>query len=93
MIDHFEIKVVDLDACVAFYSKMLTPLGIELKWSDDAAAGFGLVGEPNTRFLIEKGDQSAPCHIAFKAAVEAGFTSNGAQSCENTMCPITTRRI
>lgn len=89
MIDHFEIKVVDFDACVAFYSKVLTSLGIELKWSDEAAAGFGLVGEPNTRFLIEKGGQSAPCHIAFKAndkasvetfhkaGIEAGFTCHG----------------
>ena len=89
MIDHFEIKVVDFDACVAFYSKVLITLGIELKWSDEAAAGFGLVGEPNTRFLIEKGAQSAPCHIAFKAndkasveafhkaGIEAGFTCHG----------------
>ena len=57
MIDHFEIKVVDFDACVVFYSKVLTSLGIELKWSDEAAAGFGFIGEPNTRFLIEKGVQ------------------------------------
>ncbi len=89
MIDHFEIKVVDFDACIAFYSKVLTPVGIELKWSDEAAAGFGLVGEANTRFLIEKGGQSAPCHIAFKAndkasveafhkaGIEAGFTCHG----------------
>ncbi len=89
MIDHFEIKVVDFDACVAFYSKVLTPLGIELKWSDETAAGFGLINEPNTRFLIEMGDQSTPCHIAFKAddkvsikafhksGIEAGFSCNG----------------
>lgn len=89
MIDHFEVKVVDFDACVVFYSKVLTPLGIELKWLDEAAAGFGLVGESSTRFLIEKGDQSSPCHIAFKAnskvsveafykaGVDAGFTCHG----------------
>lgn len=89
MIDHFEIKVVDFDACVIFYSKVLITLGIELKWSDEAAAGFGLIGEPNTRFLIEKGGPSAPCHIAFKAndktsieafhkaGIEAGFTCHG----------------
>ncbi|MBM4845669.1 hypothetical protein HYO58_19260 [Vibrio parahaemolyticus] len=33
----------------------LEPLGIELKWSDENAAGFGLSSEPNVRFLIEKG--------------------------------------
>ncbi|MGR5209151.1 VOC family protein [Vibrio rotiferianus] len=89
MIDHFEIKVVGFDACVAFYCKVLTPLDIELKWSDETAAGYGAVGEPNTRFLIEKGDQSARSHIAFKASdkasvkafhtagVEAGFTCHG----------------
>ncbi|UYI45923.1 VOC family protein [Vibrio natriegens] len=67
MIDHFEIKVVDFESCRDFYQRALAPLGIELKWADDAAAGFGLTTEPNVRFLIEKGDNKAKSHIAFSA--------------------------
>lgn len=68
MIDHFEIKVVDFESCRDFYQRVLAPLGIELKWADDAAAGFGLTTEPNVRFLIEKSDSSTKSHIAFSAA-------------------------
>ncbi|ANQ26533.1 MULTISPECIES: VOC family protein [Vibrio] len=67
MIDHFEIKVVDFENCRDFYQHALSPLGIELKWADDSAAGFGLTTEPNVRFLIEKGDNNAKSHIAFSA--------------------------
>lgn len=67
MIDHFEIKVVDFENCRDFYQHVLSPLGIELKWADDFAAGFGLTTEPNVRFLIEKGDNNAKSHIAFSA--------------------------
>nr|WP_272166345.1 hypothetical protein [Vibrio diabolicus] len=45
MIDHFEIKVVGLEECRVFYQNVLEPLGIELKWSDENAAGFGLSSE------------------------------------------------
>ncbi len=70
MIDHFEIKVADFESCCDFYTQALSPLGIELKWADDAAAGFGLRSEPNVRFLIEKGVNSAKSHIAFSASGE-----------------------
>ncbi|MGY0613631.1 VOC family protein [Vibrio sp. FJH11] len=68
MIDHFEIKVVDFENCLDFYRHALSPLGIELKWADEVAAGFGLTTEPNVRFLIEKGVNSARSHIAFSAS-------------------------
>ncbi len=68
MIDHFEIKVADFVSCRDFYTQVLSPLGIELKWADDSAAGFGLKSEPNVRFLIEKGLGSAKSHIAFSAS-------------------------
>ncbi|EIJ2831434.1 VOC family protein [Vibrio parahaemolyticus] len=67
MIDHFEIKVTAFEECRAFYMNALEPLGIELKWSDENAAGFGLSREPNVRFLIEKGVSNSTCHIAFSA--------------------------
>ncbi|MEM1153973.1 MAG: VOC family protein, partial [Pseudomonadota bacterium] len=38
------------------------------KWRDAAAAGFGLVGEAKTRFLIEQSDQIQHLHIAFSAS-------------------------
>lgn len=85
MFDHFEIKVVEFDKCLTFYSTALKPLGIELKWSDPCSAGFGMAHEPNVRFLIEKSESSTNSHIAFKAkdktAVaafhEAGLTASG----------------
>ena len=89
MIDHFEIKTVNFEQCRDFYSTVLQPLNIELKWSDEAAAGFGLAGEENVRFLIEKSDAICPCHIAFaatdessvaefyEAGIAAGFQGNG----------------
>ncbi len=68
MIDHFEIKVAAFEECCIFYKNALKPLGIELKWSDESAAGFGLSSEPNVRFLLEKGVSNSKCHIAFSAA-------------------------
>ncbi|OQK63643.1 hypothetical protein XM79_c11627 [Vibrio vulnificus] len=55
MIDHFEIKVTAFEECREFYKIALEPLGIELKWCDESAAGFGLLNEAKVRFLIEKG--------------------------------------
>ncbi len=71
MFDHCEIKVTNFPACKTFYEAALAPLGIEIKWSDDAAAGFGQVGNPIVAFLIESGPSSTPAHIAFSAADEA----------------------
>jgi len=67
MIDHFEIKVSNLRACIEFYSLVLEPLRIERKWSDEFSAGFGLISEANTRFLIEKSQANEKVHIAFSA--------------------------
>lgn len=85
VIDHFEIKVAAFEECRAFYMNALEPLGIELKWSDENAAGFGLSSEPNVRFLIEKGVSNSTCHIAFSALDkrqvtafhEAGLSAGG----------------
>ncbi len=89
MIDHFEIKVVNFAQCKRFYQAVLAPLGVELKWSDEAAAGFGREGEERVAFLIEKFDRSVPSHIAFgasskeavgafhQAGIDGGFRCNG----------------
>ncbi|WP_273860174.1 VOC family protein [Photobacterium sp. GSS17] len=68
MIDHFEIKVAAFEECRVFYKHALEPLGIELKWSDECAAGFGLSSGPKVIFLIEKGVSNSKCHIAFSAS-------------------------
>ncbi|ASP37819.1 glyoxalase/bleomycin resistance/extradiol dioxygenase family protein [Bacterioplanes sanyensis] len=75
MIDHFEIKVVNFAACCLFYRQALSALGIELKWSDDSAAGFGPQGESKVRFLIEQGERTSQNHIAFAATTESQVTS------------------
>ena len=90
MIDHFEIKVVNLPECIKFYSAVLKPLGIELKWSDDGAAGFGVIEDPErVLFLIEKAESASTVHLAFaatsqeavdafhQAGVSSGYRSNG----------------
>ena len=89
LIDHFEIKTVNFDECKKFYERVLLPLGIEVKWSDNTAAGFGKINEGNVRFLIEKHDCCSKSHIAFsassklavenfyQAAIAAGYQCNG----------------
>lgn len=69
MIDHFEIKVVKFAECVKFYAAVLSPLGIELKWSGEKSAGYGSIYEQKrVLFLIEKSDTAAVVHLAFEAA-------------------------
>jgi catechol 2,3-dioxygenase-like lactoylglutathione lyase family enzyme len=99
MIDHFEIKVVDFDGCRRFHETVLSALDIELKWSDDAAAGFGQVGKDKVVFLVEKFDRSVPSHIAFSASseasvekfhqkgVEGGFKCNGQPGLRTNYAP------
>ncbi|MFK7804357.1 MAG: VOC family protein [Anaerolineae bacterium] len=71
MIDHFEIKVVKFAECLKFYATVLEPLGIELKWFDENAAGFGALDDQmRVLFLIEKSKSAAAVHLAFKAADE-----------------------
>jgi len=68
MIDHFEIKVLNFKQCLEFYSLVLAPLKIENKWSESSAAGFGLISENKTRFLIEESEQVSRTHIAFSSS-------------------------
>ncbi|MGN4952728.1 hypothetical protein ACTG22_08375 [Aeromonas caviae] len=103
MFDHVEIKVVRFDSCQHFYATVLAPLLIELKWSDETAAGFGLMGRDHVGFLIERGQQGASCHLAFRAddapQVDAFHHARGSRQvlpamgcrgCVPTMPPITT---
>ena len=75
MIDHFEIKVCSFTQRVEFYSLVLKPLKIECKWTDNSGAGFGLLTENKTRFLIEQSDTTMKLHIAFSATDENAVKS------------------
>jgi catechol 2,3-dioxygenase-like lactoylglutathione lyase family enzyme len=83
--------VRDYDESVAFYSRALAPLGLELvaeTGTDNRAAGFGYMGRDD--FWIHEGRPVGRAHIAFEAqsreqvdgfhaaGVEAGGRDNGA---------------
>jgi catechol 2,3-dioxygenase-like lactoylglutathione lyase family enzyme len=82
VIDHLEIRTRQIDAVVAFYRRVLAPLGYELKL-DAASKGFGTTS--GLDFFILEGAPSADVHYAFRAAnratvracYEAGRASTG----------------
>jgi catechol 2,3-dioxygenase-like lactoylglutathione lyase family enzyme len=91
VVDHIGVGVRDYDESVAFYSRALAPLGLELvaeTGSDNRAAGFGYMGRDD--FWIHEGRPVGRAHIAFEAqsreqvdgfhaaGVEAGGRDNGA---------------
>jgi catechol 2,3-dioxygenase-like lactoylglutathione lyase family enzyme len=88
MIDHIGIQVSNLERSIAFYTKVLAPLGYTLVMQWERFAGFGVAGKPD--FWID--GRSAPkdvIHVAFRApgravvreffdaAVAAGGKDNG----------------
>ena len=99
MLDHFEIRTINFEQCKRFYALVLRPLNIELKWSDNNAAGFGERDEKKVRFMIHKSDLSCASHIAFSAsdknavncfhqvAIENGYKSNGEPGTRQAYAP------
>jgi len=89
MIDNTGFGVTDLPRSIAFYTKALAPLGLELVMKfQEVAAGFGSGGKPE--FWIAGGKTPTDkIHIAFRAkgraevkafyeaALAAGGTDNG----------------
>ena len=90
VIDHIGVGVRDYEESVAFYSRALAPLGLELvaeTETDNRAAGFGYKGRDD--FWIHEGRPVGRSHIAFEAqsadqvdafhaaATEAGARDNG----------------
>ncbi|RSJ96114.1 hypothetical protein D8790_04220 [Streptococcus cristatus] len=67
MIDHFEIKVKNLEASKLFYQKTLAPLGYKIAFEIPQAVSFA---EPRTAaagdFWLGQGE-SDPTHFAFNA--------------------------
>ena len=65
MIDHVTLNVRDLEACQAFYTAALQPLGYELMLEYLDGCGYGADGKPDF-FLAQRGEASAPVHVALR---------------------------
>ena len=89
IIDHIGFSVSDFERSKEFYSKALSPLGIEKIMEFEGWAGFGKNGKPKLWFGKDDTPQ-LPMHIAFsaenreqvnqfyEAALAAGGKDNGA---------------
>ena len=90
MLDHVTLNVRNFHSSRAFYEQALRPLAYSAVVEWDGGAGFG-TGEGGADFWIaERGDPSAPVHVAFRspdratvdafheAALAAGGADNGA---------------
>jgi catechol 2,3-dioxygenase-like lactoylglutathione lyase family enzyme len=93
MFDHVDFAVTDLDRSLAFYTSVLSPLGIEPFMEmdrEDARKGVGFGSHDGPQLWIGGGPAvEGRLHIAFaagsraavdafhKAALEAGGTSHG----------------
>ena len=88
MLDHVTLNVADVEAAKVFYARALAPLGYELTMDFVEGAGFAAGDKPDF-FLAERGEPSAPVHVAFHspdrktvdafhaAALAAGGQDNG----------------
>ena len=91
MIDHFEIKVKDLQISEGFYRSFLAPLGYKLAFKTTSLISFLAPNSPHPGgdFWLAQGMQN-PIHFAFlaenkeevqacyEAGLEAGGLDNGA---------------
>lgn len=90
MIDHFEFRVKNFAACVAFYETVLPTIGMKLAWKGKTEAGFCHKDTPHiTTMLISEGSPSTHIHLCFtatstaevdafhSAAIAAGYRCNG----------------
>ncbi len=68
MIDHLELSTRKLDACVVFYTDVLSPLGYMLE-VDGPAKGFG--DGTTLDFFLRDGEPSTNVHYAFGAPSRA----------------------
>lgn len=91
VLHHLSIGVSDLERSIAFYDRVLAPLGYKRLWSDSDAAGYGATGTDEP-FSIKRATSlmvserfhiafSAPSRSAvaafFEAAVDAGAKPDG----------------
>jgi catechol 2,3-dioxygenase-like lactoylglutathione lyase family enzyme len=88
VIDHVVLNVRDLETSKAFYERALSPLGYQLTGEWLEGCGFG-ADQKSDFFLAQRGEPSAPVHVALvssnratvdafhAAALEAGGKDNG----------------
>jgi len=76
-IDHVSLSVENLERAKAFYSKVLSPLGLALvaevsaeQTGSVAMLGFG-VGRKSSFWVAERGRQTPNAHICFRAQSRA----------------------
>src|ERR1051325_7469455 len=74
MFDHLTLKVADFRKSLAFYRAVLTPLGFEEQFLDEAAksVGFGPKGKP--RLWLAEGKPHSSIHVAFESRDRAGVS-------------------
>lgn len=72
MIDHFSLRVKDLQVSKKFYQSLLAPLGYEVRFDHAYAVSFGEErnADPGGDFWLENGQQE-PLHLAFHAKTHA----------------------
>ena len=82
MLGHLSFGVSDLARAVAFYDRVLAPIGFVRVWSDETAAGFGPAGGNDKFALVASAEARSPgrgFHLAFdapdRAAVDAFYTA------------------
>lgn len=90
MLDHAAVNVRDGAAARAFYERALEPLGYTVGMEVEEHVGFRSAEGELDFWLSERGEPSAPVHLAFRApdrptvdayhaaAVAAGGVDNGA---------------
>ena len=97
MIDHFEIKVRNLQISKDFYTSFLSPLGYKLAFRSSSLLSFVAPNSPHPGgdFWLGEGEQS-PIHFAFlaenheqvqacyEAGLKAGGKDNGAPNYRGT---------
>ena len=77
MLDHIGINVSNLERSRAFYTRVLAPLGYEMRKLHPGAIGFGSAtpvqgADPGGDFWIREGIPHSQCvHVAFRAASQA----------------------
>ena len=72
MIDHMTLNVADFASCIAFYEKVLAPLGIKvlMRFGRDITGSYefaGLGREKPFLWLSDAGKTEPPMHIAIRA--------------------------
>ena len=66
MLDHVALNVRDLAAAKAFYLRALESLGYTVFMEEGEHVGLQSAGIPDF-WLSERGEPSAPVHVAFRA--------------------------